>query len=230
MADEKRTTEPAGKVEVLGVKNTSKKTEEKPVEEVEVVPAEEAPIPEDTAVRPKSRKGLGIWFDIVSILLVAALIISVFFTFFFRFSSVEGVSMEPTLHSGDWVVLKQWKVKPSYGDIVVISQPNDANINIIKRVIATEGQVIDIDDTNGNVYVDGKLLHETYIKNPTTDTPDQTFPLRVPDGYCFVMGDNRQNSEDSRYYDVGFIRNDYILGEAVLAGTSDGMKSLQFKG
>lgn len=178
----------------------------------------------------KGSKGLGVWFDIVSVLLVAALIITIFFTFFYRFSTVVGVSMEPTLHSGDWVMLSQMKQKPEYGDIVVISQPNDFGENIIKRVIATEGQVIDIDFNTGTVYVDGKALHEPYIKNATTTVPDQIFPMQVPEGYCFCMGDNRQNSLDSRFSEVGFIRNDYILGEAAFARTQNGFQNMTFRG
>lgn len=178
--------------------------------------------------KPKSRKGLGVWFDIVSIILTAAVIITLFFTFFFRFSSVVGISMEPTLHGGDWVILSQMKREPQYGDIVVISQPNDFNENIIKRVIATEGQVIDINFKTGAVYVDGKKLDEPYINNPTTNQYDLKFPMRVPEGYCFCMGDNRQNSLDSRSSEVGFIQNDYILGEAVAARTASGFQSMTF--
>ncbi|MBQ9065996.1 MAG: signal peptidase I [Clostridia bacterium] len=187
----------------------------------------------------EEKKGLGLWFDIVSILLVASIIIAVFFTFFFRFSSVVGISMESTLHDGDWVVLTQMKDKPEYGDIVVISQPNTFNENIIKRVIATEGQTVDIDFTTGTVTVDGKVLDEPYINNATINQYDLTFPRTVPKGYCFCMGDNRQNSLDCRSSEVapsddpakvGFIRNEYILGEAVLARTSNGFENMRFQG
>lgn len=191
----------------------------------DIIEEEKSQAPEE---KKPSGKGLGVWYDIVSILLTAAIIITVFFIFFFRFSSVVGISMEPTLHGGDWVMLSQMKQKPEYGDIVVISQPNDFGENIIKRVIATEGQVIDFNFKTGKVYVDGKELHEPYINNPTTNYYDLTFPMQVPEGYCFCMGDNRQNSLDSRSSEVGFIRNDYILGEAVTARTSDGIKSLSF--
>ena len=176
----------------------------------------------------KSGKGAGVLYDIASILITAALIITIIFAFFFRFSGVVGPSMEPTLHTGDWLILNQMKNSgPEYGDIVVISQPNEYKENIVKRVIATEGQTIDINFNTGDVYVDGAIIDEPYINNATTLSYDTDFPLVVPEGYCFVMGDNRQESLDSRSTQIGLIRNDYILGTADRAITSGGMTNLE---
>lgn len=176
---------------------------------------------------PTKQKGINGLYDTVSILVTAAIIITVVFTFFFRFSGVVGESMEPTLHTGDWLFLNQMEdTDPSYGDIVVISQPNAFNENLVKRVIATGGQTIDIDFKTGDVTVDGKLLDEPYINDATTLSFDMEFPLTVPEGYCFVMGDNRQNSVDSRSSEVGLIKDDYILGIASFARTSGGFESL----
>ena len=181
---------------------------------------------EETVSKPHGTAA--VCYDIVSIIVTAALIIAILFTFFFRMSGVNGPSMEPTLHTGDWLVISQLgkDAAPSYGDVVVISQPNEFGENIVKRVIATEGQTIDINFKNGNVIVDGKVLKEKYIKNDTTTEFDMRFPLVVPKGYCFVMGDNRQDSLDSRSTRVGLIRNDYILGTAVRASTSEGFVPL----
>ena len=177
----------------------------------------------------KANKGLSLCYDIVSIFVTAAVIIAVLFTFFFRLSGINGSSMEDTLHDGDWVLLSQLDyTEPEYGDIVVISQPNDFGENIVKRVIATGGQTIDIDFETGDVYIDGEVLEENYIKNATIDQYDVEFPLTVPEGYCFVMGDNRQDSLDSRSSHVGLIRNDYVLGIARFAKTATGFQSLTF--
>ena len=144
-----------------------------------------------------------------------------------RFIGVMGQSMEDTLHSGDWVFIQQaGSYTPQYGDVVVISQPNKYHENIIKRVIATEGQTIDIDFSTGKVYLDGAEIVEPYIKNDTTNYYDVKFPLTVPDGCCFVMGDNRQGSVDSRSSIIGVINNSYVLGKAGYALTDNGITDL----
>ena len=115
---------------------------------------------------------------------------------------------------------------PGYGDIVVISQPNDMDENLIKRVIATEGQQVDINFSTGAVYIDGHEIVEKYISTPTTNYYDVNFPVTVPEGCCFVMGDNRQNSVDSRSTIVGFIDNRYVIGNAFVSVSGDGFKDL----
>ncbi|MBR3096046.1 MAG: signal peptidase I, partial [Clostridia bacterium] len=106
-----------------------------------------------------------------------------------------------------------WDKKPSYGQVIIITQPNWFDEPIVKRIIATENQTVDINFNKGEVYVDGVLLDEPYINNLTLNQEDGvTFPLTVPEGHVFVMGDNRQGSTDSRSEKIGFINENYILG------------------
>ena len=167
-------------------------------------------------------------YEGTSVLVMAAVIIAILFTFFVRFVGVVGSSMNPTLASGDWVIISETEAnyKPHYGDIVVIAQPNQLNENIIKRVIATEGQEININFDSGAVYINGHEIVEPYINNLTTNYYDMTFPCKIPEGFCFVMGDNRQGSIDSRSTIIGLIDNRYVLGKAFTGITDDGFTSL----
>ena len=151
-------------------------------------------------------------YDIASIVGTAVIAIMVVFTFFFRFVGVVGPSMQPTLFEDDWLAVSAIPKDPKAGDIVIITQPNAFDEPIVKRVIATGGQTIDIRD--GHVFVDGEQLTETYISPEVeTDREDlDNYPLTIPEGYVFVLGDNRNHSTDSRSGAVGIIDNDYVLG------------------
>lgn len=157
-------------------------------------------------------------FDFVSVFATAVVAVSFVFSFLFRTVGVVGNSMLPTLHNGDRIVLTAFEYTPEYGDVVVTCQPskNPAIEDVlVKRVIATGGQEVDIDFTEGIVYVDGEALVEPYINDFTRDREDFYDPVTVPEGYVFVMGDNRNASTDSRSNSVGFIREEYILGKAL---------------
>jgi signal peptidase I len=123
--------------------------------------------------------------------------------------------MTNTLQDGDWLVAVQ-KSEYERGDIIIITQPNYFNEPLIKRVIATEGQTVDIDFTEGVVYVDGVALDEPYINAPTHEPEDFTEPVTVPEGCVFVMGDNRNRSTDSRSERVGCLDERLILGKVFL--------------
>lgn len=153
-------------------------------------------------------------YEWVETLIWCFLFVVILFTFVVRVVGVSGPSMQDTLHDGERLVTINY-FTPKYGDIVAITQPKELEVPLVKRVIATEGQVVDINFETGEVYVDGKLLTEPYIKTPTTVSGDVEFPVTVPKGRVFVLGDNREVSLDSRYSEVGMIDVRYIFGKVV---------------
>ena len=164
----------------------------------------------------------GMLHDLIYILAVVTLL----FVFVVRLVGVDGTSMLPTLHNGDFLLLESNVLYGTddieYGDIVVINEPyhwqRDKSL-IVKRVIATEGQTVDINFDTHEVYVDGVLLREDYINEPTAFNWDGDlgldYPVTVPEGHIFVLGDNRNNSSDSRFAPVGMIDERCVLGKAI---------------
>ena len=156
------------------------------------------------------------------------------FLVFFRVIVVTQNSMYDTLWDGDYLLLvsETFCGEPKQGDIVVISKQSfEDGKPIVKRVIATAGQQVDIDFDAGVVYVDGVLLEEPYLKQPTTNDEGTVFPLTVSEGCIFVMGDNRAVSLDSRSPQIGQIDRREVLGKAVfllLPGTHHGERLRDF--
>ncbi len=158
-------------------------------------------------------------FEWLEELAVAIMLIVVLFSFLFRVITVSGESMFDNYYDGDRLIVTTITGEIKQGDVVVIIDALEKPI--IKRVIATEGQTVDIDNSTGTVYVDGEELDNTQfdVENGITYTSDQDasrFPLTVPDGCVFVLGDNRVVSLDSRYEEVGTIPTEKILGKSIL--------------
>ena len=161
--------------------------------------------------------------DIVYMLVIVMLLLMLFF----RVIVVDGPSMERTLLNGDYMLLVSnlFYKEPQYGDVVVVSkQAYDNGKPIVKRVIATEGQTVDIDFEAGIVSVDGVPLDEPYTKTLTTLKEGAAFPQTVEPGCVFIMGDNRNNSKDSRSVQIGQVDKREVLGKVIcLAFPGTGM-------
>ncbi len=155
----------------------------------------------------------GFCFEWLESLIQAIVFILILFTFFFRTMKVDGESMMNTLHDNDKIFVSKWKYKPTDGDVVTIVKGQNYDKPIVKRVIATEGQSLKIDFSDGSVYVDGKKLDEYYIKEKMWLQEDGEIPDVIPAGYSFVMGDNRNHSADSRSKAIGLIDNKDIIGK-----------------
>ena len=155
-------------------------------------------------------------FDWLGSLFMALICVLLVMTFFFRVIDVDGPSMESTLINTDKVIISDLFYTPHSGDIVVISHGARYDKALIKRVIATEGQDLQIDFKNNKVYVDGELLDEPYIQGITKqgDRTAEDVNGIVPEGKVFVMGDNRTVSLDSRFNEVGLINVSDIIGKA----------------
>lgn len=158
-------------------------------------------------------------YEWVQALIGSVLAVVLLFTFVVRVVVVDGSSMRETLQDHDLILLLNDTLCGEYEaqDIVVLSKETFENGNpIVKRVIATEGQTVDIDFNIGVVYVDGKALDEPYTREPTWTPEGVEFPLTVPENHIFVLGDNRNRSSDSRHIDLGPIDERMVIGKAVL--------------
>ena len=156
-------------------------------------------------------------YEWVQSLVGSVLVVVAIFTFVIRMMGVDGHSMLNTLQHGDrlLVVNSMLYHDYKYGDIVILRKNGVFDDDpIVKRVIAVEGQTVDIDFTEGMVYVDGEALEEDYIREPTYTAEGTEFPLTVPEGSIFVMGDNRNGSSDSRDYRLGTVDTRYVIGKA----------------
>ncbi len=176
------------------------------------VPAEQS-----VNTKEKKNKAAEAMFDWITSVVIAVVFLCVVFTFFVRPVKVDGDSMLPTLQDKNWLVVSAFDSNPEQGEIVIVTQPNKTSTGgpVVKRVIAVGGQVIDIDFKSGTVYVDGKEIDEPYILEKTYRSFDVQFPLTVPEGYLFVMGDNRNDSLDSRSSRIGLIDERYVLGSCL---------------
>lgn len=159
-----------------------------------------------------SGKHKSVLWETIETVAVALILTLVIRHFVIESFVVRGSSMEPTLHDGQRLLVSKFIYRfhpPEQGDIIVFRSPINPRDDLIKRVIAIPGQRVEV--VRGRAYVDGEPLDEPYISRS-----DNTFvmPQRVPEGKVFVLGDNRPNSEDSRFF--GFVSERSIKGKAVL--------------
>lgn len=155
------------------------------------------------------------WLQALVLALVSLIVV---FTLIGRIIGVDGTSMLPTLHDSDMVLLQSLGYEPRQGDVVVITKESFLEESIVKRVIALGGQTVRIDYDAGLVYVDGAALDEPYLGEIMLE-PNSMYmtnnSLTVPEGFLFVMGDNRNNSTDSRDIRLGTVDERYVLGHAL---------------
>ncbi len=155
-------------------------------------------------------------FGWIHCLVTCVVLIVVLLVFFFRPVTVVGDSMGDTLAENDTIILTNFLYRPQQGDIVVINADSASGEStaLIARVIAVGGQSISIEEDKNRVLVDGKIIDEPYVKGETSTGIEWDVPSTIPDGYVFVMGDNRESSVDSRYQSVGLVHESDIIGKA----------------
>lgn len=152
-------------------------------------------------------------FEVFQAIISALVVITILFIFAFRVVNVDGTSMKPTLQNNDKVVVSTVGYEAQRGDIVVISSTDGLKEPIIKRIVAVGGDTVDINFTTGVVTVNG--TEEDYTDELTSQQFDIAFPITVPEGTVFVLGDNRGNSLDSRSTRVGCVDERLIVGKVL---------------
>ena len=159
----------------------------------------------------------GVLYCWAQALIAAVVSVVLLFTFAVRLIGVSGPSMQDTLYTGDrLLVLNATYCDFKAGDVVVINDYNaQLSDTLVKRIVAVEGQTVDIDFMSGQVYVDGQPLDEPYSKEPTYTSEGVQFPLTLGEGEVFVMGDNRNQSTDSRDPKLGPVDERYLQGKAL---------------
>lgn len=155
-------------------------------------------------------------FSTILYILVVLLVTWLFITFVGQRTSVSGSSMEPTLHNGDQLIMDKLSYRfadPQRFDIIVFPFQYEENTYYVKRIIGLPGETVQI-DLEGNIYINGEILEEDYGKEPINFPGLASEPITLGDDEYFVLGDNRNNSSDSRDPSVGNIHRDDIIGKA----------------
>ena len=179
-------------------------------------PAQEGGEPSGGKPRRETSGGRELYMN-VRVLVSMMAVFVMMFTFVARIIVVSGPSMENTLWVGDLILVWGLGYTPKQGDVVVLTQESYQEDSIVKRVIATGGQRVDIDYGANAVRVDGELLEEDYIKEQmfVPGYGEGINHVTVPEGCLFVMGDNRNESADSRYPDIGIVDTRCVIGRGV---------------
>ena len=179
-------------------------------------PEADQPDPGGGKARKEASDGRDLYLNIrVLVIMMTAFVLM--FTFVARIIVVSGPSMLDTLHNGDLILVWSLGYSPKQGDIVVVTQESYQEDSIVKRVIATEGQRVDIDYNSGLVSVDGQALREDYIKEQmlVPSYGEGINHVTVPEGCIFVMGDNRNESADSRFPAIGIVDARCVIGRGL---------------
>ena len=175
-------------------------------------------------------------YDVVEVISIAVVVVVLSFLFFFRVSRVNGTSMYDTLENGENVLISNMFYTPKSGDIVVFQQSGGFfDEPLVKRVIAVGGQKLEIDFNTWTVYVDGVPLVENYVTRDGSKVMhsddyysmyagllDESGAMTIPEGYVFVMGDNRNHSSHSRFSGVGLVNTEDIMGKLIFRLTPIG--------
>lgn len=155
-------------------------------------------------------------YSVVSTLIICVMCVFVLFTFFFHTVEVSGSSMNPGLSERDKIIISNFLYEPDYGDIIAINRNAGEDKTLIKRVIALGGDEINVNFETHLITVNGRVITEKYLVTaPISKKGDVDFPVTVPENCVFVLGDNRNDSLDSRYSEIGFISLDEIWGRAI---------------
>lgn len=168
---------------------------------------------QQSAPKGRFRSSLFEWAEAMMISLTAVILI---FVFCFRLIAVEGSSMVPTLQDGNQLLVSDIYGELERGDIVVLTKAQFMDVPIVKRVIATEGDEVNVDFEAGTVSVNGEVLDEPYTAEPIHEEGDMLFPQTVPEGCIFVLGDNRNGSSDSRWAALGMVDTRHVIGKVLM--------------